>query len=165
MSNKSADTSVNLFLIICSKIEGICAELYHYYSELFHADSDSFHLWKKTAMEEENHQRSFELVLKLANECELDLITNYEKAVRIHKKLTELLVHVKQTPPDIYVAITKAIEMEYALADLHLDSAVHCKDEQIKNMLKTLQGDDAEHINALKRFQSILFLAKTEMAG
>jgi rubrerythrin len=165
MSTSNDQTNIILFLDVCSRIEGMCAELYHFYSDIFKDDEDCFHLWKKTALEEENHQKLCELASKLAVECKFEVVADYEKASRIYRKLTSLLTHVKETPPDIYLAITKAIEMENALADLHLDSAIKFNDDQIKNMFTALQGHDADHLNSLRQFQSILFLSKTEMTG
>lgn len=165
MPTSAEQTNIVLFLDVCSKIEGMCAELYHYYSEIFKDDPDCFQLWKKTALEEENHQKLCGLASKLASECTFEVVADYEKASRIYRKLTALLVHVRETPPDIYLAITKAIEMEDYLADLHLDSAIKFNDDQIKNMFTALQGHDMDHLNSLRQFQSILFLAKTEMNG
>ncbi|HIJ88757.1 MAG TPA: hypothetical protein HPP97_13960 [Desulfuromonadales bacterium] len=167
MTNLTKDNNkediVLLFLNVCSKIEGLSAELYHYYSELFHDDEESSKLWKKTALEEENHQKLFDLAIRLRHECEIEIVTDYNKACRVHEKLTALLSHVRVTPPDIFLAITKAIEMESALADLHIDSSIKFSDIQIKNMFKSLQGHDQEHVDALRHHHSILFLPRTEM--
>ncbi|MFZ4860128.1 MAG: hypothetical protein ACOYL3_27510 [Desulfuromonadaceae bacterium] len=165
MTNNCKEDDVLLFLNVCSKIEGLSAELYHYYSELFHEDEESSRLWEKTALEEENHQKLFELAIRLRNECEIEIVTDYNKALRVYEKLKALLSHVRQTPPDIFLAITKSIDMEVALADLHIDSATKFNDVQIKNMFKSLQGHDQEHIDALRRHQAILFLPRTEMTG
>ena len=164
MANTNEE-DVLLFLEVCSKIEGLSAELYHYYSELFHDDQESSQLWKKTALEEENHQKLFELALRLRNECELEIISDYNKALRVYEKLKSLIIYVRESPPDIFLAITKAIEMEVALADLHVDSAAHFIDAQTQNMFKSLQAHDKEHIDALRRHQAILFLPRTEMTG
>jgi rubrerythrin len=163
MTDSTKVDNVLQFLEICSKIEGLSAELYNYYSELFLEDKESSQLWKKTALEEENHQKLFELAIKLRNECELEIVADYNKACRVYDKLSKLLSHVQESPPDIFLAITKAIEMEVALADLHIDSATNFKDVQIKNMFIALQGHDQEHIGALRRHQAVLFLPRTEM--
>jgi len=163
MINNSKEDDVLLFLNVCSRIEGLSAELYHYYSELFQEDEESSQLWKKTALEEENHQKLFELAIRLRNECEIEIVTDYNKACRVYEKLTALLSYVRKTPPDIFLAITKAIEMEVALADLHIDSSTKFKDIQIKNMFITLQSQDQEHIGSLRRHQSVLFLPRAEM--
>lgn len=158
-------SAILLYFDVCSKIEGLCAELYHFYSDLFHDDEECSRLWKTTALEEENHQKLFELANRLKIECEIEIVADYEKASWVYNKLNALLKHVKQTPPDIFLAITKAIEMENALADLHLDSSVKFKDEHIQNMFKTLQNYDQGHTDSLRHYQAVLFLPKTEMAG
>ncbi|MEI7817218.1 MAG: hypothetical protein WCI45_08490 [Desulfuromonadales bacterium] len=165
MTNEKEEKTILMYLDLCSKIEGLCAELYHYYSDLFHEDEECSRLWKKTALEEENHQKLFELAIRLICECDVELIADYEKASRVYRKLINLLPHVQQTPPDIFLAITKAIEMEESLVVLHIDSALKFKDEQVHNMFKALQTYDKNHIDSLRHYQAILFLPKTEMAG
>jgi rubrerythrin len=165
MTTDRQENVIPLYLDLCSKIEGLCAELYHYYSEIFHEDVDCSRLWKKTALEEENHQKLFELANRLKFDCEVELTADFEKASRAYSKLNTLLSHVRQTPPDIFLAITKAIEMEEALADLHLDSSIKFKDEQVQNMFKALQTHDIDHIDSLRHYQAVLFLPKTEMVG
>lgn len=163
MTDQSEQNNLMLFFDVCSKIEGLCAELYHYYSELFIDDEDCSRLWKKTALEEENHQKQFDLANRLRNDCEFELLGDTQRAYRIHNKLTELISYVRKSPPDIYLAVSKAIEMEHALSDLHLESAVKFKELQTKNLFKALQIDDQHHINSLINYQSILMLPSTEM--
>jgi len=165
MSISTKNEQLMLFFDVCSKIEGLTAELYHYYSELFLDNQDYSRLWKKTALEEENHQKQFELANKLRNDCDFELVADIEKAYRIFNKLTSLLSHVRQNPPDQLFAIEKAIEMEEALAELHLDCSILISDLHTRNMFKALQNDDMEHSKSLKNFMSILMLPRSEMNG
>lgn len=165
MSENNNASRVALFLDVCSKIEGLCAELYRYYSELFQEDEECSRLWEKTAREEEHHQQLFELAGRLQNECKFELVSDHEKAVRVYNKLTALLAYVRQSPPDIFLAITKAIEMEEALADLHIESSVKIKSHEIKDLFKSLQEFDQGHIESLRHYQAVLFLPKSEMTG
>lgn len=154
-----------LFFDLCAKIEGLCASLYHYYSELYKDDDDVSLLWKKTALEEENHQKQFELASRLRDDVEFDLNADLDRMYRIHQKLGNLLEHVHRNPPDIVTALTKAIEMEAVLADLHLDSSVHIHDESVRKMFLALQEFDQDHVKSLQYCLSIKMLPNAEMTG
>jgi rubrerythrin len=154
-----------LFLDVCAKIEGLCAQLYHYYSDLYTDLDDVSRLWKKTAMEEENHQKQFELAYRLRDDVGIDLNADLDRIYRIHQKVSTLLAHVRQSPPDIVTALTKAIEMEESIADLHLDSSVHFHDESISRMFQALQEFDQDHVKALRNCLAVVTLSKSEMVG
>ena len=154
-----------LFFDVCAKIEGACADLYHYYSDLHRDSVDVSQMWKKTALEEENHQKQFELAHRLRDEVGFELNVDIDRACTVYQKLNTLLNHVRNNPPEINVALNKAIEMEEALADLHLDSAVHFKDESITQMFLALKAVDIDHVAAMKRCLTVLTLAHAEMVG
>ena len=158
------DTTARFF-DVCAKIEGLCAELYHFYSDVHQDNADISNLWKKTALEEENHQKQFELAFKLRDDVAIELHADLERTIRIHGKLGSLLQHVRQTPPDIVTALNKAIEMEEALADLHLDSSVRFQDESIRKMFQALREFDQDHVKALRYGLAIMTLSRTEMTG
>jgi rubrerythrin len=165
MENLDNKDKTTLFFDVCAKIEGLCAQLYHYYSDVFQGDEDISKLWKKTALEEENHQKQFEFAFKLRNEVDFELKADLDWAYRIHGKLSTLLQHVRQNPPDIVTALNKAIEMEDVLADMHLDNSVRFQDESVRNMFKALSEFDQEHVKSLRHCLAIVTLHKTEMTG
>lgn len=47
----------------CWKIELLCKELYEYFAELYCDDMEAVQLWRKTAIEEQNHADQFTLAL------------------------------------------------------------------------------------------------------
>jgi rubrerythrin len=165
---QQADTSedkIVLFFDVCAKIEGLCATLYHYYSDIHNDHAEVSRLWKKTALEEENHQKQFELAYRLREDIKFDLNADIDRCYRIHQILSNLLAHVRQNPPDIVMALTKAIEMEERIADLHLESSVRFHDESISNMFQALQAFDQDHVKSLRHCLAIMSLPKAEMAG
>ena len=163
MEKISEHPDLLLFFDVCSKIEKLCAELYHYYSELFIENEEGSRLWKKTALDEENHQKMFELANRLRKDCEFELIADIERAYRVYNRLSAFVSHVREFPPDIVQALTNAIEMEEAIDDLHVESSVKFKEQQTMIMFKALRGDDREHIKALRNFLAVLTLPLTEM--
>jgi rubrerythrin len=162
------DTSkdrIFLFFDVCAKIEGLCATLYHYYSDVHRDNDDVSRLWKKTAMEEENHQKQFELAQRLRDETGIDLNADMDRIYRIHQKLDTLLNHVRQSPPDIVTALTRSIEMEESLADVHLDSSVRFHEESISRMFLALRDFDQDHVKSMRHCLAVMTLSKTEMVG
>lgn len=161
----STKDRVFIYFDLCAKIESLCAELYHYYSDVFKDNAHISQLWKKTALEEENHQKQFELANRLRDDVMLDLNADIDRTYRIHQKLRNLLDHVHHTPPDIVTALTKAIEMEESLAVIHLDSSVKFHDESIKNLFLALRNADRDHVKSLQHGLAISTLSQTEMIG
>jgi rubrerythrin len=156
---------VILFFDVCAKIEGLCAQLYHYYSDIYRDNDEVSRLWKKTALEEENHQKQFELVNRLRDDLGFDINADIDRTYRIHHKLNSLLAHVHQNPPDIVTALNKAIEMEESLSDIHLDSSVRFHDESTKKMFQALREYDLDHVKSLRHCLSIMMLPQAEMVG
>lgn len=154
------------FLEVCMGIERLCAELYHFYSDLYADLPDAASLWKKTAMEEENHQKQFELALRLANDIDFDVSKDaLNQAYSIQFKLMRFMEHIKQSSPKLETAVAKALEMEEKLADLHVHTALHFKDSSMQSMFKALSEADRDHVCDLERFQTILNLPHTDMTG
>lgn len=153
-----------LFLDVCMKIEELNAELYHYYGDVYADVPDAVLLWKKTALEEENHRKQFELVVHLRDDVEFDISpAELQRAWRVHGKLFKLLDVVKRKPPELLSALALAVEMEESLADLHVQTAVCFREQSVAQLFKALGRSDQEHINELKRFLTILLLPGSEM--
>jgi rubrerythrin len=155
-----------IFLEVCMGIETLCADLYHYYSEAYEDVPEASRLWKKTAIEEENHKMQFELALRLMNETEFEVPKESLKlAYSIQYKLLKLTDLVKSNKPELLTAVSKAIEMEDKLANLHVHTALKFKDESIRRLFKALSEDDCGHVSNLQRYQTILRLPNCEMEG
>ena len=166
MTESAGKENALLFLDVCAKIEGMTADLYHFYSRAFNADREVSRLWKKTALEEENHYRQIRLALKMLDQVESLLLDDgLGAAYGIFHKLQKLVSGVKSNPPDLVTALKKSIEMEERLSFLHVDSSVRFKDESVQQMFSSLRAADREHVSALKRQLAIETVAFTEMRG
>lgn len=154
-----------LFLDVNARIEDLCAELYHFYSRVFLDNREVSLLWKKTAMEEENHRMQIQMAMRLSDAIEDVLPDGLSVTYTMHLKLKRLVAGVKNNPPDLVTALKKAIEMEERMAFLHVESSVRFRDESIRSMFEALRGADRGHITALKRQLAIETLAFTEMDG
>ena len=151
------------FSQICLKIEGLCAQLYHNYSKVYADNRDAAQLWAKTALEEENHQKQFKNAIMLMEEIDFELtLTDLKNACDVHRKLCLSLDLVKKNPPDLITALTKSIEIEKHLAELHVQTAVRFKDDSVIKMLKTLQLADQEHVKSLQQLLSLVSISNGE---
>lgn len=151
--NGTKNAKAHLLAKLCMEIEGLCAELYHHLSDIHRSDPHAARLWKKTALEEENHRKMFELAIHLMEDVECEFATaNMERALVIHQKLYEFLHIVKKNPPDLITALGKAIEMEKHIADLHLESLARFRNEDIQSMFDALYRSDRDHIGSLEHY-------------
>lgn len=165
MKNLDSTDKSAAYFDVCAKIEGLCAELYHFYSDIHVENEEVSKLWKKTALEEENHQKQFELASRIRDDVVFDLTADIEWTNRIHSKLSGLLQHVRKSPPDIETALSKAIEMEETLAELHLDSSVRFQDDSIRKLFQALHEFDQDHVKTLRHGLAIMTLSQSEMVG
>ena len=155
-----------IFLEVCMGIEALCADLYHYYSTIYEDIPEAATLWKKTALEEENHQRQFEMALRLVDETEFEVLNDsLNRAHAIQHKLLKLMDNIKSAKPDLLMAVSKAVEMEEKLADLHIQSSLKFSEESMQNLFKALSEADRAHVADLQRYRSILYLPQSEMEG
>jgi len=163
---RMSEMTRKIFLEVCMEIEKLCADLYHYYSEIYQDIPDASGLWKKTALEEENHQKQFELALRLLGETEFEVPEeSLERAYSVRNKFLNLIDHIKSTKPDLLTAVSKAVEMEENLADLHVHTSLNFKEESMQKLFKSMSEADHDHVAALKRYQTILYLPQSEMRG
>lgn len=164
-TSKETIDSATLFFDVCARIEATVAELYYYYGEIHQENDHVAQMWVKTAQEEEGHERQFQLAYKLRKEADFELTADLERARRLYQKLVNLLEHVRKNPPSVKVALEKAIEMEEALAGLHLDCSVRFKDDSINRMFQALRSFDQEHVAAMQRCLTVMNLKDSEMNG
>lgn len=152
------------FLNVCIGIEGLCADLYHHYSKIYEEIPEASKLWEKTALEEENHQKQFELALRLLDETEIEVSQeNLQRACTIHNKLMTLMNHIKINKPELLTAVSKAVEMEEQLADLHAQTSLIFKDKSMQDLFKALSAADRGHVADIQQYRSVLFLPLSQM--
>jgi rubrerythrin len=166
MSEMADIMASKTFLEVCMGIEGLCAELYHYYSDIYKDMPEASSLWKKTALEEENHKMQFELALRLMSESDFEVrVESLKQAFSIQYKLLKLIDHVKSNKPELMTAVSRALEMEVKLADLHVNTSLKFNDGSIQNLFRSLSEADKEHVTDLQRYQTILNLPYCDMKG
>lgn len=150
-----------LLFDLCREIEGDFAELYHFYSSHFGEDPEIARMWKKTAMEEENHQHQFAMARRMMNNIECTANVAIDMAVDIREKVARLVATVTKTPPDLATALKRAIELEEKLAVFHAGTVVSFSDPAIKKMFSAMLGFDQEHVETLRKHLDQVTSGKT----
>ena len=152
------------FLEICVQIEERCAALYDFYSDIYEDIPDASFLWNKTARANENHQKQFELALRLLSETEFEVSkASLSRAYTIQSNLIQFMEYIKNNKPGILTAVSKAVELEERLAELHVQSSLNFKDKSIHNLFKAMSKTDYDPVAALKLYWTILYLPQCEI--
>lgn len=153
-----------LFLEECMKIEGLCVDLYNFYSDIYDEIPGASTIWMKAALEDEKHQKQFELALRLVSETEFEVSKdNMKRAFLIYSNLIKFMKYVKGSKPEILIALSKAVALEEILENLHVHSSLKFREESMQNLFKAMSNNDRDHVAALKRYWTILYLPQSEM--
>lgn len=126
-----------------------CAELYHHFERLFAGEKWFSELWKKTALEEENHAQQFDLALRLKGVGMERVKTDVVRATANLQKLEAFVEKVLVLKPSSESALELAIRLEEQLAVVHMASIVAFKDPELKRLFDALLANDRDHVSAL----------------
>ena len=145
-------SSVIKLLQTCAAIERECAGLYHWLSNLFHDDRTVSTLWKKTALEEENHESQFLLAEKLSDGILAVPLIDLATVIAELERLKKLRLEFEKNPPDLIRALETAITIEEELDGFHLQKILLFSNEDHRKMFGAMMAHDREHAESLKRF-------------
>ena len=134
----------------CMKIELLCKELYNYFAELHSDNEDAVRLWRKTAMEEQNHADQFTLVLKLKKGISCLVKVDPAKVESALLQMQTIIEKVKTYPPLFVDALYSSIKLEKHLADFHLGCVIAFDDSSYTELFNAMMASDQEHIAALQ---------------
>jgi hypothetical protein len=154
MTENTAGMSVEVLKIleICRDIEVTCSELYHYFEEIFSSTPNISLLWKKTALEEENHASQFVLAIKLRRQGLVESVSiDAGTAEAILIRLRRVNGEVRVIKPSIADALRLAIELEEDLAEYHLSTIALFQEESHKMLFEAMMKNDHDHVADLKR--------------
>jgi rubrerythrin len=138
-------------LEICEQIETACAELYHYFSDLFKGEREEMRLWLKTAMEEENHARQFNLIAKLKRQKIIDSIRIDPVDAEITLIYIQSLIDkTKKDPPTHKEALQLAISLENKIAAFHVENVIKFADASYETIFYAISQTDRNHLESLQ---------------
>jgi rubrerythrin len=163
MMSENQMPDLKQFIEICAEIEQLCSDLYQYYSELYCDDPEISRLWNKTAMEEENHRKQFEMALRLSCSDCFELKSDVRRALTVRDKLVTLIQYVRDNPPELITALSKSVQMEEVLAEFHMGTAIRLNDANLLELFNAMLKADQGHQESLKKYLAILELPYTDM--
>ena len=138
-------------LELCEQIELACAELYHYFSDLFKSERENMRLWLKTAMEEENHARQFNLIAKLKRQKIIDSIHIDPVDAEITLiYIGSLIEKIKKAPPTQKEALQLAINLENKMAAFHVNNVIKFADASYETIFYAISQTDSKHLESLQ---------------
>jgi rubrerythrin len=136
----------------CALLEEKVAHLYYLFAELYSDLPELARLWRKTAEEEENHMRQFELAARLARTTALTPLVEPAAVGHAITMVTMITDKIRQTPPGWRDALKLAIDLEEKLSRLHVDTAVAYNDDTINKLFRSMMTNDEQHVQSLRRY-------------
>lgn len=151
MNTTCTSQDLDSMLQICRDIELYCAKIYHLYAEGYAADHDLGNLWVKTAAEEENHARQFEMAKNLRREgiivsMDLDKVQGIQ-VLNMVKSIHDQVIVRLPSPMD---ALRSSIRLEKKLSSFHLQGIAVFQDESIKKMFTAMMLADDQHLQRIE---------------
>lgn len=154
MDEIASGTGVDIVRIleICRDVEICVSEIYYCFEESFGDSPEIARLWKKTAMEEENHAKQFVLAINLRKQ---DLVRgvsiDQETAEAVLHKVKSLYETVRRSRPAAADALRMAMELEEELAEYHMSALARFQDSSHKMLFEAMMNHDNGHALELKK--------------
>ena len=135
---------------VCQAVELCCAELYQFFAYLFKDDREKFLLWKRSAMEAENHARLFALVGKLRRSnmefmqqelVEADVALYYVQA---------LVEKVKSSPPPMDDALTIAIGLKRRIRAFMRENIIKFANQSCEKSFLAMTNSDSSYLESFQ---------------
>jgi len=136
-------------LDFCRDIELMNEELYLYFADLFSENREVTALWVKTANEEANHAKQFELAIRLKNEVLESVSIDAWVVDAASRFVRTLLESAKKSPPSLADAVQLSIKLEERLSRLHLECIAIFSDETYKELFSAMTANDNRHLESL----------------
>jgi len=136
-------------LKLCAEMEREMGELYRDLATMHEGDEELSRLWAKTAREEDNHARQFELALLYDEKLGTVLVTA-EKAKALVGVAQEMRRRLAESPPDPVKALRTVVELEQRFADFHMTTVTTFGTPGLRKLFEAMMAADREHASALR---------------
>jgi rubrerythrin len=143
-----ASGSIDHLIDSCRRIEGTLASLYAYFEELHRGTPEVAAVWRKTALEEENHAHQFELASKLPKaiaEAKVDVLA----ADQLLEQIQGLDARLRKLAPPPVEALRIVIDVEQSLAKYHMHTIGIFSDPKVQKMFEAMMAADRRHAETL----------------
>ncbi|MEI6213473.1 MAG: hypothetical protein WCP10_05140 [Desulfuromonadales bacterium] len=135
----------------CREIEFLSRDLYTFFAEIYEDDFEASRLWRKTALEEQNHADQFSLALKMKKSLSCLVAVDERMLESVLSQLRSVIELVRDQPPTHLEALDLSIKLEKYLNEFHIHCVAAFEDESYKKMFQAMMSSDQEHIATLQR--------------
>jgi rubrerythrin len=141
----------SIFLDSCQELENLAAELYHLLADQFHDDRETALIWRRTALEEENHALQVTLAKRLIGEIVGVNMESFKSVGGLKEELASLYSRFLAAPPDLYEALSTAIDFEERLERFHMHNAIRLKERPGIALFTAMMNHDRDHVVRLRQ--------------
>ncbi len=137
-------------LVLCRDMEATMAELYFFLAAHHKDYGPVAALWLKTAREEQNHARQFEMAASHEEAIgELDLSVDDARA--LFESVSMEYNRLQKEQPEVIDALKTTVHLEECLVDFHVARMAQFHESATKKLFAAMLAADRDHIGALKR--------------
>lgn len=138
-------------LDICARIEDKAEEIYLFLTDAHNHSHRISALWKKTALEEQNHARHFRFSRRSKDEMVASVKMSQAKAEDMLSLAKATLDQIKRDRPEVESALAITIRLEETLLNFHMAYAVEFVEQSYKNLFQAMMAADNGHIESLRQ--------------
>jgi hypothetical protein len=139
------------FLDACQEMEQRAADLYHLLADQFRHERGVGRLWRKTALEEENHARQVKLARIMVQDIVGINLDSWRNISRIKEEIGSLLRQYSTSPPKLLDALCTAIEFEEKMEIFHMHNAIYLREKAGNDLFVAMMKEDRDHADALRK--------------
>lgn len=141
-----------LLLEKCRTIELLSQELYTRFAENYADIPEAVYLWRKTAVEEENHAEQFTLALKMRKCLNMKSTITLETADKLIARLKNVIAGLPSNRLSLLEALEFAIKLEQYLVKFHLSCVAVFNDDSFQKLFNAMMASDQGHIAAIEEY-------------
>lgn len=129
----------------CVKVEECCGEIYRYFASLFRDNAKIAALWREMAEDEDAHADKFRLAVA-THGCSPECLADDNHLIAaIIEKLDDLIVKMKNNPPQLRDAFLTAAILEHSIEKYHVATCSLLVNEELKALLSEMAHSDQCH--------------------
>ena len=134
----------------CRKIELLNQELYTRFAETYHTIPEAVYLWRKTAVEEQNHAEQFTLALKLKKGLQMHSTIPLDTADKLIVRLNNIIEGLPSKKLSLLDALEFAIKLEQYLVKFHISCVATFTETSFQNLFNAMMKSDQDHIAVIE---------------
>lgn len=156
MNNQESAAGITLndqlLLEKCRTIELLSQELYTRFAENYADIPEAVYLWRKTAVEEENHAEQFTLALKMRKNLNMKSTITLDTADKLIARLRNVIAGLPSNRLSLLEALEFALKLEQYLVKFHLSCVAVFNDDSFQKLFNAMMASDQGHIAAIEEY-------------